>query len=125
MAILGDIDVSKINTSVVGPGAVISSGSLGQIKYLNTNMFAILEVQMRTMKTTLKSKNTKIKSTTTSLLDTWEGKGANQFETEYLLVKREMEDLYDDLCDLYEGLLAAQQQYEQADQQVAAAISSN
>lgn len=49
------------------------------------------------------------------ILENWVGKGRNQFEKTYKMVVRKLKDGRDITWDVYENLIAAQQEFIQAD----------
>lgn len=55
---------------------------------------------------------------TSTLMDSWVGKGRNQFETEYQLIGQQLKDISDELYDIYQALLDAHTAYIDADEQV-------
>lgn len=63
-----------------------------------------------------------LESISESLLDTWEGKGRNQFEYQYKLLKGKLKDISDDLYEIYESLMESELKYVDADEEVAQAI---
>ncbi|WP_167955714.1 WXG100 family type VII secretion target [Anaerosporobacter faecicola] len=63
-----------------------------------------------------------IETTSTTLLDTWEGKGRKEFEYQYKLLKGKFEDISDDLYEIYSSLQEAEVTYVEADEEVSKAI---
>lgn len=61
---------------------------------------------------------------TSTLLDSWIGKGRNQFETEYRLIGQQLKDISDELYDIYQALLDAHTAYIDADEQVSKQIDA-
>ena len=56
---------------------------------------------------------------TKTLLDSWDGKGKNMYETQYRILKGKLADINDELYDIYDELLAAEAAYGEADIQIA------
>ncbi len=61
---------------------------------------------------------------TSNLLDSWTGLGRNRFETEYVVIKRQLSDITDELYDIYDALVDSQATYIDADETVAKEISA-
>lgn len=64
-----------------------------------------------------------MQTTTTQLLDSWDGKGRNRFETEYIKMKSQLNDIVDELYDMYDALVDADVAYIDVDEEVAKKIS--
>lgn len=62
--------------------------------------------------------------TTNHLLDTWLGKGRDRFESEYMVIRRQLKDITGALYDIYDALVDAQAGYIDADEAVAKKISA-
>lgn len=56
---------------------------------------------------------------TQQLLLSWDGKGRNQFETQYRILKGKLADINDELYDIYEELIEAEAAYGEADRKIA------
>lgn len=56
---------------------------------------------------------------TGDLLSSWEGKGKNQYETQYRILKGKLADINDELYDIYEELIEAEAAYGEADVKIA------
>jgi WXG100 family type VII secretion target len=57
-----------------------------------------------------------------ALLQSWDGKGGNEFEYQYNLLKGKLKDISEDLYEIYEALLEAEVAYSEADDEMAKAI---
>lgn len=57
-----------------------------------------------------------------NLMFSWAGKGRNTFEKKYRLLSQQFGDLKDDLMEISESLLSMQEQYIQADTDLAKAL---
>lgn len=62
---------------------------------------------------------------TDSLLDSWEGDGKNQFETQVKLMKKKLDDISDMLYDIYDVLVESETTYIDTDESVAKQISAS
>lgn len=58
------------------------------------------------------------------LMDTWRGIGRNQFETQYTILKRQLKDISEELYDIYDSLLEAENFYVKNDNEYAKALKS-
>lgn len=56
---------------------------------------------------------------TRNLLDSWDGKGRNKYETQYRILKGKLADINDELYDIYEELISAEAAYGEADRKIA------
>ncbi len=65
-----------------------------------------------------------MKKHTNTLLSTWDGKGRDQFETQYTLMEGQLKDISDVLYEIYEALVDAQVAYIDADEAVGKQISA-
>ena len=65
-----------------------------------------------------------MKKHTSTLLSTWDGKGRDQFETQFTLMERQLNDISDVLYEIYEALVDAQGAYIDADEAVGKQISA-
>lgn len=57
-----------------------------------------------------------------NLMFSWSGKGRNTFEKKYRLLSQQFGDLKDDLMEISESLLSMEEQYIQADTDLAKAL---
>lgn len=62
--------------------------------------------------------------TTNHLLDAWLGRGRDRFETEYMIIRRQLKDISGALYDIYDALVDAQAGYIDADEAVAKKITA-
>lgn len=65
-----------------------------------------------------------MQSYTNTLLKTWDGKGRDQFETQYTLMEKQLKDISDVLYEIYKALVDAQAAYIDADEAVGKQISA-
>ena len=64
----------------------------------------------------------RLEKASNALLDSWDGKGRKEYEYQYKLLKGKLEDISDDLYDMYDALLEAKVTYMEADEEMAKAI---
>lgn len=97
-------------------GAHGGSGGHFGVSYLATHGF---KEAIEVFTTQLKAFDTmqqEVTSATRTLLDSWEGEGRKQFEKDYKLVYRQLEDLSDIFYELRDALIDAEAQYIKTDQ---------
>ena len=96
---------------------------VGSIEHLNT---ATLTETYETVNTNIKKFNDcvdRMEKTTADLLDTWDGKGRNRFETEYEKMKMQLRDISDALYDIYNDLVDSTAAYIDGDEAAAKQLS--
>lgn len=94
------------------------------IEYLESSHITEASKEFRSSITKFEGYVDKLESTTATLLDSWDGKGRNRFETEYLKMKRQLTDITDVLYDLYDALVDADTAYIDADEEIGKKISA-
>lgn len=98
-------------------------GFVGSIDHLNTQT---LTDTYEKVKVNIKKFNDcvdRMEKTTVDLLDTWDGKGRNRFETEYEKMKMQLRDISDALYDVYNDLVDATAAYIDGDEAAAKQLS--
>jgi WXG100 family type VII secretion target len=68
---------------------------------------------------------TEMHTITNELFSSWEGEGKNQFETQYSLMKKKLDDISDTLYDIYDALVDSEKTYIDADEEAAKQISAS
>ena len=97
--------------------------SRGSVRYLEVDGLKDAGKNFRDSIQTFQGYVRGMQSNTSSLLDTWDGKGRNQFETQYKLMEGQLKDIDEVLHDIYDALVDAQTAYIDADETVAKQIS--
>lgn len=64
-----------------------------------------------------------MQSVTNAILDSWVGKGRNEFATQVSLINGKLGDISDELYDLYDAIVQAEKTYIDADQALAKEMS--
>ena len=64
-----------------------------------------------------------MQSVTNTILDSWVGKGRNEFATQVSLINGKLGDISDELYDLYDAIVKAEKTYIDADQALAKEMS--
>ncbi len=59
--------------------------------------------------------NVRVGEITATVKENWVGKGLNEFETQYNLLIKKIEDFGDTLTEIYDALVMAQGEYDTAD----------
>ena len=65
-----------------------------------------------------------VEKSTNDVLGSWVGKGRNQFETQMVLMKRQLDDISEGLYDIYDALVDAETGYVEEDEAVAKQFSA-
>lgn len=100
------------------------SSSAGSITHLETKYFSEAITKFSTGVTTYNEIKTKVQNTVSALLKTWNGEGKKQYEYDYDILYRQLEDIGDVLYELYDALVEAEAAYIKADEQLAKQMSS-
>lgn len=83
---------------------------------LDTSGFVATEKAISDNITLFNAQVQKMRRTSTNLLSTWQGKGRNEFETQMTLMMSKLDDISDDLYDMYNALVKAEKEYIDADE---------
>lgn len=71
--------------------------------------------QIKTIVDNYKKVNLEVSQITNTIKDNWVGKGRNEFESQYNLLIKKIDDFGDALLDIYEALVESEASYESAD----------
>lgn len=74
--------------------------------------------QIKSIVSSYKEVNKEVSEITIKIEENWVGKGRNEFESQYNLLIRKIEDFGDVLQDIYDALVEAEAGYEEADDTV-------
>ena len=96
-----------------------ASNQTGNFVHLETKYFSDAITKFDTGVTTYKEIKTKVQNTVSALLRTWDGEGKKQYEYDYDILYRQLEDIGDVLYELYDALVEAEAGYIKADEQLA------
>jgi len=88
---------------------VISNGTI------NTEMIYDTHRQIKEIVESYKEVNLKVAKITADVNENWVGKGHNEFQSQYNLLIKKIDDFGDTLQDIYEALVEAEASYEAAD----------
>ena len=95
------------------------------IRHLNTAGFSdaakALSDAIETYNECLKTMQT----TTNTILDNWIGKGCNEFATQVRLINGKLEDISDELYEMYKAIVQAEKAYIDTDQAMAKELNIN
>lgn len=92
--------------------------SSGNVEYLDTNSIYEAVKKFDTAIKNYENHIDNVKGYIDSLLDTWEGKGRDEFERDYLTFTLQLDDLMDVLLDLRKGLVDAEAKFIETDAKV-------
>lgn len=94
-----------------------------KVQHVNTDEMNVARVAFDdAMREYEKSKDS-IKTSVDNLLEHWEGDGRKEFEYDYKLLTRQLEDLMEVLLDLRKGLVKAEESFISADAEVSKQIA--
>lgn len=91
---------------------VIDSGTI------NTNLIYLTHTQMKFLAESYKNINRNVDEITMQVRENWVGKGRNEFESQYKLLIKKIEDFGDMLQELYDALVDAEAAYEDLDDDI-------
>lgn len=89
--------------------AIIPDGSIDTDKIYATHR------QIKEIVSAYKNANADIAEITKTIKDNWVGEGRNEFESQYNLLIKKIDDFGDTLLDIYEALVDAETEYETSD----------
>lgn len=87
----------------------ICSGTINSEKIYDTHR------QIKTIVDSYKEVNLRVARITAELNDNWVGKGHDEFQSQYNILIRKIEDFGETLQDIYDALVNAEASYEDAD----------
>ncbi len=90
-------------------GVVICDGSIDTEKIYEAHRL------IKEIVDSYKDVNKEVAEITSTIKQNWVGKGRNEFESQYNLLIRKIEDFGDTLQDIYDALVEAEAEYETAD----------
>lgn len=89
--------------------AIICDGNIDTEKIYETHR------QIKEIVECYKNVNLEVSQITKKIKENWVGKGRNEFESQYNLLIRKIDDFGDTLTDIYEALVEAEAEYETSD----------
>lgn len=84
-------------------------------KNIDTAKINSTHKQVKTIVTAYNDVNLEVSQITKKVKENWVGKGRNEFESQYNLLIKKIEDFGDTLQDIYEALVKAEAEYEATD----------
>ena len=93
-------------------GAAIGSG------YIDTGKINAAHRQIKEIVESYKDVNLEVSQITKTIKENWVGKGRNEFESQYNLLIKKIDDFGDMLYDIYDALVEAEAGYESADDEL-------
>lgn len=89
--------------------AIICDGNIDTAKIYETHR------QIKEIVEAYKEVNLEVSRITNKIKENWVGKGRNEFESQYNLLIKKIDDFGDTLTDIYEALVEAEAEYETSD----------
>lgn len=71
--------------------------------------------QIKEIVSSYKNVNIEVSSITSTIKENWVGEGRNEFESQYRLLIKKIEDFGDSLEEIYEALVKAESEYQSSD----------
>lgn len=93
-------------------GNVIVDGNIDTAKIFDTHS------QIKMIVSEYKNVNAEVAAITQRIKENWVGKGRNEFESQYNLLIRKIDDFGDTLQEIYEALVQAEADYETSDNEL-------
>lgn len=90
----------------------ICSGNIDTAKIYDTHS------QIKEIVESYNDLNLKVSKITLKIKQNWVGKGSNEFESQYSLLIKKVEDFGDALKDIYDTLVEAEAEYETVDDKI-------
>lgn len=94
------------------------------ITMIHTRPIDELALQFRDSIHQFESYRNKLDTISQNLMETWEGKGRNKFETQYYILRGQFKDISDELYDIYDALIGAETAYLDADNAISKGFKS-
>lgn len=91
------------------PAVAIHSGTIDTEKFYNTH------TQIKAIVESYKEINLKVAQITSEVNENWVGKGRNEFESQYKILIKKIDDFGETLQDIYEALVNAEMSFEDTD----------
>lgn len=85
---------------------------------INTSLINNTHKQIKGLVKSYKEVNDKVSSITLEVNENWVGKGQTEFESQYNLLIKKIDDFGDTLQDVYEALVEAEASYEDVDDDI-------
>lgn len=89
--------------------AIISEGTIDTGKIYATHR------QIKEIVESYKNVNLEVSQITKTIKENWVGEGRNEFESQYNLLIKKIDDFGDTLLDIYEALVESEAEYETSD----------
>lgn len=89
--------------------AIICDGNIDTEKIYETHR------QIKEIVESYKNVNLEVSQITKKIKENWVGKGRNEFESQYNLLIKKIDDFGDTLQDIYDALVEAEAEYETSD----------
>ena len=85
---------------------------------INSRLIYNTHTQLKSLLLSYKELNLRVSQITTEVEENWVGKGRDEFESQYKLLIRRIEDFGDTLQDIYGALVEAETAYRNADDDI-------
>ena len=85
---------------------------------INTALIYDTHVQIKEIVESYKEVNLEVSLIKAEIEENWVGKGSNEFQAQYNILMKKMDDFGDTLQDIYEALVEAEASYEDTDDKI-------
>lgn len=85
---------------------------------IDTSVIYDTHRQIKQIVESYKSVNSQVAAITKNVRENWVGKGRNEFDTQYNILIKKIDDFGDVLLDIYEALVQAEADYEDTDDSI-------
>jgi WXG100 family type VII secretion target len=92
--------------------------SSGKEETIDTEKIYATHAQIKEIVESYKTVNLEVSKITQNVKENWVGEGRNEFESQYNLLIRKVDDFGDALKDIYDALVQAEADYEATDDQI-------
>ncbi len=99
-----------------GGGAM--GGRTGCLGSIETQKIYAAHRQIKEIVSAYKDVNAEVAKITQTIQENWVGKGRNEFESQYNLLIKKIDDFGDTLLDIYDALVDAEAEYETVDDEL-------
>ncbi len=103
----------------------MSADYYGSIQSLKTEKFGQAEVDARNLAEQIGNLKSELDNCKNALLANWVGSGRSSFKSTYDVIARNINDISEEVWDLFDSLCNAEEAYIEADQGIATAITQS
>jgi len=91
---------------------------MGKVGHIDTKQIHDTHVAIKALVESYKDVRLEVDNITMDVRENWVGKGRNEFQSQYEILIKKIEDFGDTLQDIYDGLVEAEATYADADNEI-------